>query len=88
MKISLELSMYPLNESYESQILEFIHHLHQHPALKVKVNALSTQVQGEWDDVFAALKVGVEAFFDGHKGAVVMKLLPGHIDLDYQYSKA
>lgn len=88
MKITLEISMYPLRANYEEAILGFIKHLSRKDALKVKVNALSTQVQGEWDEVFAAVKAGAEAFFGGDgRGSFVMKVLPGNIDLEYRHTE-
>jgi uncharacterized protein YqgV (UPF0045/DUF77 family) len=86
MKITLDISMYPLMEAYESSILSFIEHLHHQQGVLVKVNALSTQVQGEWDDVFTAVKGGVTQYLAAHRGSFVMKVLHGDIDLDYQYS--
>lgn len=87
MKITLEISMYPLQGNYETAILAFIDHITRKDGLKVKVNALSTQVQGEWDEVFAAVKLGAEHFFgDAGRGSFVMKILPGDIDLDYRHA--
>jgi len=86
MKITLEISMYPLQADYESTILTFISHL-EGKGLYVKVNALSTQVQGEWDEVFSAVKHGAELFFGGDgRGSFIMKVLPGDIDLGYKHN--
>lgn len=85
MKVTVEISLYPLKEDYEPAILGFIGAIEDRQGLKVKVNALSTQVQGEWEEVFAAVREGAEAFFGGDRGSLVMKVLPGDIDLDYSH---
>lgn len=78
--------MYPLQENYAEAILKFLNALHKKESLTIRVNALSTQVQGEWDDVFTAVKAGITQFFEAdQRGSFVMKLLPGNIALDYQY---
>lgn len=87
MNITVEISMYPLKEDYEPAILAFIAAIERRPGLKVKVNALSTQVQGAWDEVFDAIREGAEEFFGSDRGSFVMKLLRGDdVDLDYNHS--
>lgn len=50
MKISIELSLYPLaEEQYKSEIWAFIKRLRNVDGLKVVTNGMSTQVFGEYD---------------------------------------
>jgi len=50
MKISIELSLYPLaEEQYKSEIWAFIKRLRAVKGLKVITNGMSTQVFGEYD---------------------------------------
>jgi len=50
MKISIELSLYPLAEAqYKSEIWAFIKRLRQVNGLKVVTNGMSTQVFGDYD---------------------------------------
>ncbi len=51
MKTSVEISYYPLQESYITPIKGFIDQLHNYPDLIVKTNGMSTQVFGKFDDV-------------------------------------
>lgn len=52
MQLSIDISLYPLaNEIYEDEIWDFIERLHQHSALKVETNGMSTQVFGDYDAV-------------------------------------
>ena len=54
MKVSIEISMYPLHKDYETSILDFIIRLNSHDFLSVETNGMSTQVFGEWNKVALA----------------------------------
>ncbi|MCX4190388.1 YkoF family thiamine/hydroxymethylpyrimidine-binding protein [Methylophaga sp. OBS3] len=63
MRISVDISLYPLTEQYVEPILTFIDKLEANPALVVKRNSLSTQIFGEYADVMAAMDSEIEAIF-------------------------
>jgi len=63
MRISVDISLYPLNEHYVEPILTFIAKLETNPKLVIKRNSLSTQVFGEYRDVMACLDDEIEAVF-------------------------
>ncbi len=63
MRISVDISLYPLTEQYVEPILAFIDQLENNPKLVVKRNSLSTQVFGEYRDVMAAMNSEIEAVF-------------------------
>ena len=63
MKISVEISMYPLLEEFGTPILEFIENLKRHDSLQVKSNSMSTQIFGEYGTVMAILKSEMEKVF-------------------------
>lgn len=77
MKLSAELSLYPLREDYISAIDAIIADLHKHTGIKVQTNAMSTQVSGDYADVFSAIQTAllhsVERF--GHQ-VLVCKFFP------------
>ena len=80
MKISVEISLYPLNADYIPAIKAFIEALEREAGVTVAGNTMSTQVFGEADVVFDALKRLVQQSWAQHgKGAFVMKLLPGDL---------
>lgn len=64
MRISVDISLYPLNEQYIEPILTFIAKLETNPKLRVKRNSLSTQVFGEFRDVMDCLNDEIEAVFE------------------------
>ena len=63
MRISIDISLYPLNENYVEPILNFIDKLEQNAKLVVKRNSLSTQIFGEYRDVMDCLDDEIEAVF-------------------------
>jgi len=84
MKVTLEISMYPLREDYEEQVLKFIDYLKQKDDLKVKVNAMSTQVLGEFDSTFKHVQDSIKKVYEnGVKASFVVKVLHGELDLDF-----
>ena len=78
MQIAVDISLYPLNEAYIPPIKTFIERLARHPGLAFEYNSLSTQVRGELDVVFDALRAEVRETFNGHDRAVfVLKVIGG-----------
>ena len=76
MKVTVELSKYPLNENYEPPILDFINRLNQHQNITVKTNATSTHVVGNYDEVMPVLQQEIKASFEKYgKVIFVMKVL-------------
>ena len=63
MRISVDISLYPLTRDYVEPILAFIDKLELNPALIVKRNSLSTQIFGEYRDVMDAMDAEIEAVF-------------------------
>lgn len=55
MRISVELTLSPLQDDYDPAIIDFIKRL-RNSGLIVKENPLSTQVYGNYDDVMDVLQ--------------------------------
>lgn len=76
MRISLDISLYPLTEGYVDPILAFIDQLESNNKLVVKRNSLSTQVFGEYRDVMDCIDQEMEAVFNALPHSVfVMKFI-------------
>jgi uncharacterized protein YqgV (UPF0045/DUF77 family) len=83
MRTAVEISLYPLDADYVPPIKDFIERLHRYAGLTVVTNAMSTQVSGEHDAVFAALAQETRTTFAGDRRAVfVMKVLGGGLPAD------
>lgn len=81
MKASVEISMYPLNESYKEPILDFIERLNAHPRLSVRTNTMSTQVFGEYDELMDIVSREMKASFEKNPTVVmVMKVINSNLE--------
>ena len=78
MRIAVEISLYPLNADYIPPIKDFIERMAACPGLTVATNAMSTQIAGEHERVFAALSAETaRTFASGGRAVFVMKVLGG-----------
>lgn len=76
MNVKLEISMYPLNQEYESSILNFIATLQKNKNLTIEVNSMSTQVSGEFTEVMQTYtQAAKQAFEESNTTVLVSKLL-------------
>jgi uncharacterized protein YqgV (UPF0045/DUF77 family) len=80
LKLTAELSLYPLQENYINVIDAFIAGARQHDGLTIITNAMSTQVCGDYDRVLALvgreLKTSYEKF---GQQVLVCKLIPAEL---------
>jgi uncharacterized protein YqgV (UPF0045/DUF77 family) len=76
MKISVDISLYPLADDYIPAIKEFIERVQQYPGIAVVRNDLSTQLFGDYDQVMELLKIELKLSWDKYgKGIFVIKFL-------------
>jgi uncharacterized protein YqgV (UPF0045/DUF77 family) len=76
MRITAELSLYPLDSEPLEKILEFIETITAEVRLEVVVNQLATQVRGELGVVMGTITKAIERSFGaGGKQALVLKIL-------------
>ncbi len=75
MNISVELTLSPLQDTYEEHIINFIKKIRA-SGLTVLENPLSTQIYGDYDQVMHLLQVEIkEAFELMDKGLLYMKIV-------------
>ena len=55
MRITAELSLYPLQADFVGPITDFIHELRREPGIEMVTNQLSTQLRGDFAAVTGAL---------------------------------
>jgi len=83
MRITAEISLYPLREEFLSPIQSFIRDLQEFSALEITVNQMSTQLVGELHDVSQALEKALEmSFRTGGSQVLVAKFLNADLPLD------
>ncbi len=75
MKISVELTLTPLQDNYEPAIINFIKQL-RNSGLTVKENPLSTQVYGGYDEVMQLLNSEIKTAFEAiDRGLIYIKIV-------------
>lgn len=75
MKISVELTLTPIQDNYEPAIINFIKQLRA-SGLMVKENPLSTQVYGEYDEVMNVLNTEIKTAFEAiDRGLMYIKIV-------------
>ena len=79
MKITAEISMYPIREDYLTPIDAVIEKLHSYTAIDVATFTTATTLIGDYDEVLAAITETV-AFSYAEFGTCVFvaKLIPGY----------
>ncbi len=78
MHVAVEMSLYPLTGEFIPPILDFIERLKSHSGIAVVTNSMSTQVSGEFDRVFDALREEIRPCLSApHRAVLVMKVLGG-----------
>jgi uncharacterized protein YqgV (UPF0045/DUF77 family) len=76
MRVTAEMSLYPLQGQPLEKILVFIEAISSRPGVEVVVNQLSTQVRGELGVVMSAITTAIERSFGaGGAQALVLKIL-------------
>jgi uncharacterized protein YqgV (UPF0045/DUF77 family) len=75
MKISVEVSYYPLNDDYLTPIKGFIDRINQNKNLVIETNGMSTQVFGDYEEVFGTLQKEIKAAFELPHSVFIMKVI-------------
>ncbi len=75
MKVSVEMSYYPLKEEFVTPILDFIKRLNEYPDIKAETNGMSTQVFGDYFEVMEILTKEIHRSFENPHSVFVMKII-------------
>ena len=80
MKLSVEVSMYPLKDDYVPAIRDFIARVNAHSGLKVITNTMSTQIFGDYDVVMDVMRDEIRQSFEQFGRAIfVCKFVDGDL---------
>lgn len=83
MKVTLEITMYPLTDGFKNEVKSFLKRLNQQPNIEVITNGVSTQVFGEYDDVMQGYNSALKPSMDSETPiAVVSKIINSHLPPD------
>jgi uncharacterized protein YqgV (UPF0045/DUF77 family) len=72
MRITAELSLYPLQDDFTGPIKDFIHTLRRQPGIEVVTNQLSTQLRGEFAAVTSAINACLAVALQGEQPVVLV----------------
>lgn len=75
MKISVEISYYPLQNEFIPEIVSFIERINTYKDLNAQTNGMSTQIFGEYKYVMNALTSEIERSFAVPHSVFVMKVI-------------
>ena len=76
MRISLDISLYPLDPDYKQPIINFINALRGYDGFEMHFNSLSTQLFGDYTAIWNALgKELPRAFGEQHTSVAVLKIV-------------
>ena len=64
MRVTVELSLYPLAGDVEAPVWAFIEHIIASNRCSVATNSMSTQITGESADVFDSVRQALETSYD------------------------
>tara|TARA_B100001287_G_scaffold262970_1_gene253411 strand:+ start:336 stop:590 length:255 start_codon:yes stop_codon:yes gene_type:complete len=71
MLASVDISLYPLKESFIPPIDDFIASLRKYKNIEVRVNNMSTQIFGDYDTVMDILKKEINRTFRSEENVVI-----------------
>lgn len=74
MRVSVELSLYPLREEYKGPIIKFVESLRSREDIRIETNGMSSQLFGDYDILMRILHEEMRELFAGpDKVVMVMK---------------
>lgn len=77
MKISVEISMYPLDADYNEKVMSFLNSLHSFDNIEIESNHMSTLLWGEYDDVMNCINTSIKQSFEELQSSLVIKISNG-----------
>tara|TARA_B100001750_G_C15416149_1_gene550380 strand:- start:866 stop:1114 length:249 start_codon:yes stop_codon:yes gene_type:complete len=81
MRVSVDISLYPLDKDFVPPINDVIERLQAHDSIKIFINPMAAQLVGEYDDIMFALKQEIGETFKKIPNAVfTIKILNNPIE--------
>ena len=82
MKLTAELSLYPLSDEYLGIIRTFIDRVAAYDDIEIVTNAMSTQICGDYHKVFTLIQEELKTSYEHYgRQVLVCKLIPGELVL-------
>ncbi len=81
MKISIEISYYPLKEEFIPTILDFVNRLQSYKNIQVQVNGMSTQVFGEYNELMSIITQEIKKSMSIPYSVFILKIVNSDLQL-------
>jgi len=75
MRISIEISYYPLQEEFIPHIFDFINRLKSYKNIHVDSHSMSTQVFGEYDVIMSVITKEIKKSFEVPYSVFILKVM-------------
>jgi uncharacterized protein YqgV (UPF0045/DUF77 family) len=75
MKISVDISYYPLKDEFIPHVFDFIDRMNKYDTLTVQTNGMSTQVFGDYFEVMNALTREIHQSFELPHSVFIVKVI-------------
>ena len=80
MKISVDISYYPLKDEFIPPVLDFIDRMNHYESLSVQTNGMSTQVFGDYFEVMNALTREIHQSFELPHSVFILKVINADLE--------
>jgi uncharacterized protein YqgV (UPF0045/DUF77 family) len=83
MRVTIELSLYPLREDYTGIIIQLIKDLKAYESIAVHTTAMSTYISGDYEEVFAILCKELKTVYEViPDSSTVIKIIPKDLNIE------
>lgn len=77
MIVTVEMSLYPLQEGYREEIMNFLEQIQSIPGIGVETNSMSTLISGDYDAIMQLLHEKIRPVFNDMKAVFIIKISNG-----------
>ncbi|MCP4122958.1 MAG: hypothetical protein GY751_14500 [Bacteroidetes bacterium] len=77
MKATVDISLYPLNDTYRDIIVGFVLSLRKRTGISVETDSMSTQIVGDYDELMKILQEEMKAILEQTAAVFIIKLARG-----------
>jgi uncharacterized protein YqgV (UPF0045/DUF77 family) len=74
MQITVEISLYPLEEGFAGVVNDFLGRLKEHPEVDVQTASMSTMISGDYEKVMDLLDREIKPVFEEHAAVFTLKI--------------
>jgi len=77
MIVTVEMSLYPLQEAYGEKIMHFLEKIQSVTGINMQTNSMSTLITGDYDTIMQMLQEEIRSVFHDQKAVFIIKISNG-----------